>query len=363
MEDLEYAVKEKQTEEHNVITEAIRDRAAVPLSQVVTNIKGYTVFSVPVGVIYRPSEAKIKNAQKKDYLGQAKLIAATDAKDGFTGFTGAEIKKVRLHSIELFLPKQAQEPARSPPTNTTSPMNFKTHAMIKTNIASSRSMRARAQSDAGMNSASVTSAVSSETRREKFQKPFPVKAGSGADREMPKNLPPTPPSEPESGYGNSLQRTRSRSTPARSRSLAARSSGSSTGSSDYAPPVRSRLDTVRDEEDDFGGSQMRRTRSTGGRDRTMNRSLSTRTPRGRREDKEGLDDIYGDYYEEKPLTRTPTTRRPLARAMSRSRASSSSRARSREDEESQRYYSDNDEDDEFEMVTPKRSEITKVSPA
>jgi hypothetical protein len=36
----------------------------------------------------------MKNAQKKDYLGQAKLIAATDARDGFTGFTGAEIKKV-----------------------------------------------------------------------------------------------------------------------------------------------------------------------------------------------------------------------------------------------------------------------------
>lgn len=62
----------------------------------ITNFKGYTVFSVPVGVIYRPSEAKIKNAQKKDYLGQAKLIAATDAKDGFTGFTGAEIKKVHF---------------------------------------------------------------------------------------------------------------------------------------------------------------------------------------------------------------------------------------------------------------------------
>jgi hypothetical protein len=57
-------------------------------------VKGYTVFSVPVGEIYRPSEAKIKNAQKKDYLGEAKLIAATDAKDGFTGFTGAEIKRV-----------------------------------------------------------------------------------------------------------------------------------------------------------------------------------------------------------------------------------------------------------------------------
>jgi hypothetical protein len=40
MDDLEYAVKEKQTEEHNVITEAIKDRAAVPLSQDVTNFRG-----------------------------------------------------------------------------------------------------------------------------------------------------------------------------------------------------------------------------------------------------------------------------------------------------------------------------------
>jgi len=30
MQDLDYAVKEKQTDEHNVISEAIRDRAAVP---------------------------------------------------------------------------------------------------------------------------------------------------------------------------------------------------------------------------------------------------------------------------------------------------------------------------------------------
>ena len=102
MKDLEYALKEKQTEEHTVIDEAIRDRAEVCCHLYTSNRKGYTVFSVPVGVIYRPSEAKIKNAQKKDYLGEAKLIAATDAKDGFTGFTGAEIKKViPIHLIYL----------------------------------------------------------------------------------------------------------------------------------------------------------------------------------------------------------------------------------------------------------------------
>jgi hypothetical protein len=100
MKDLEFALKEKQTEEHTVIDEAIRDKAEVCSHLYTSNRKAYTVFSVPVGVIYRPSEAKIKNAQKKDYLGEAKLIAATDARDGFTGFTGAEIKKViPVHSI------------------------------------------------------------------------------------------------------------------------------------------------------------------------------------------------------------------------------------------------------------------------
>ena len=221
-------------------------------------------------------------------------------------------------------------------------------------------MRARAQSDTGVKS-TVKGADSDETRRDKFQKPFPVKAGTGTDRELPQILPPTPPSEPES-YSTNLQRSRSRSTPARSRSLAVRSSGSSTGSSEYTPPLRSRLDTVRDEEDDVPNTEMRRTKSTGGRgDRGMNRSLSTRTPRGRREDRDDLYDIYGDYYDEKPMTRTLTTRRPLARAntMSRGRGSSSSRNRRQDDEESQRYS--DEEDDEFEMVTPKRSEITKVS--
>ena len=106
MKDLEFALKEKQTEEHNVIDEAIRDQATVDSSFSLSNRQGYTVFSVPVGAIYRPSEAKIKNAQKKDYLGEAKLIAATDAKDGFTGFTGAEIKKVfRIPLTHAYKPR------------------------------------------------------------------------------------------------------------------------------------------------------------------------------------------------------------------------------------------------------------------
>ncbi|KAG1878898.1 hypothetical protein F4604DRAFT_1754786 [Suillus subluteus] len=72
----------KVTDEHDVIDDAIRDRG-----------EGYTVFSIPVGVLYRPSENKLKNSKSKDYLGKAKLVAASDATDAFTEFTG--VKKLK----------------------------------------------------------------------------------------------------------------------------------------------------------------------------------------------------------------------------------------------------------------------------
>lgn len=78
MADMQEARREKQTAEHAVIDEAISDRG-----------DGYTVFSIPVGVLYRPSASKVKNMASKNYLGQAKLVAATDATETFVGFTGA----------------------------------------------------------------------------------------------------------------------------------------------------------------------------------------------------------------------------------------------------------------------------------
>ncbi|KAK0388438.1 hypothetical protein NLU13_4682 [Sarocladium strictum] len=81
MQDLAYAVKEKVVEDHNVIDEAIREEA-----------EGYTVFSIPVGVVYRPNEAKVRNLKTKDYLGKARLVAASDRSNAFTGFAGTEIR-------------------------------------------------------------------------------------------------------------------------------------------------------------------------------------------------------------------------------------------------------------------------------
>jgi hypothetical protein len=55
--------------------------------------QGYTVFSIPVGVVYRPNEAKVRNLQQKDYLGKARLVAASDRSNAFTGFAGTELSK------------------------------------------------------------------------------------------------------------------------------------------------------------------------------------------------------------------------------------------------------------------------------
>ncbi|KAF2712467.1 hypothetical protein K504DRAFT_204817 [Pleomassaria siparia CBS 279.74] len=83
IQDLTFAAKEKVVPDHDVIDEAIREEA-----------EGYTVFSIPVGIVYRPNDAKVKNLKTKDYLGKARLVAASDRANAFTGFAGAEMKKV-----------------------------------------------------------------------------------------------------------------------------------------------------------------------------------------------------------------------------------------------------------------------------
>lgn len=110
MRDLEDARNEKVTEEHNVIDDAIADRG-----------EGYTVFSIPVGVLYRPSENKLRNAKTKDYLGKAKLVAAADSSDAFTTFTGVTRLQqgitptgVRIEMEQQSLSDPNPIPARSP---------------------------------------------------------------------------------------------------------------------------------------------------------------------------------------------------------------------------------------------------------
>ncbi|TRM69182.1 PB1 domain-containing protein [Schizophyllum amplum] len=89
------ARKDKATDEHNVIDDAIADQG-----------QGYTVFSIPVGVLYRPSEKKLKNAATKDYMGKARLVAASDANDITTEFTGAYRLKKGVSPGGIFINRE-----------------------------------------------------------------------------------------------------------------------------------------------------------------------------------------------------------------------------------------------------------------
>lgn len=83
------------------------------------------MFSIPVGVVYRPNEAKVRNLKTKDYLGKARLVAASDRSNAFTGFAGSEIRNVSTSSppacisfayLSLLRPKQKPKTIGRPKT-------------------------------------------------------------------------------------------------------------------------------------------------------------------------------------------------------------------------------------------------------
>ncbi|KAI0827834.1 hypothetical protein BC628DRAFT_1365697 [Trametes gibbosa] len=90
--DMEDARREKATEEHGVIDDAIQDRG-----------EGYTVFSIPVGVLYRPAQKKLDNSKARDFLGKAKLVAAETTNDLFTEFTGVARLKQGITPSGIFV--------------------------------------------------------------------------------------------------------------------------------------------------------------------------------------------------------------------------------------------------------------------
>jgi len=101
--DMEEGRREKATPEHDVIDDAIRERA-----------EGYTVFSIPVGVLYRPSEKKLKNSVTRDYMGKAKLVASSDPNDEDTSFSGAARLKLGISPAGLFVDPDPLDNISSP---------------------------------------------------------------------------------------------------------------------------------------------------------------------------------------------------------------------------------------------------------
>ncbi|KAF8506381.1 hypothetical protein JB92DRAFT_3122153 [Gautieria morchelliformis] len=102
IQNMEEARGEKATEEHDVIDDAIMDFG-----------KGHTVFSIPVGILYRPSENKLKNAVAKDYLGKAKLVAALDPREAYTTFTGVTRLQQGMKPTGAPIDRPASDPGPS----------------------------------------------------------------------------------------------------------------------------------------------------------------------------------------------------------------------------------------------------------
>ncbi|KDN46517.1 hypothetical protein RSAG8_04170, partial [Rhizoctonia solani AG-8 WAC10335] len=182
MVDLIAAQKEKSTPEHDVIDDAIREQG-----------EGYTVFSIPVGVLFRPNPNKIKNLQAKDYLGKARLISRDGSK--YEAFDGVDPNELAFRR-DRPPPTATSDPGRRPELPSKEGANL-----------------GRSSSDLGGTSAprnpvglsrAATTAVSNPTNRPSFEtrrEPEPLARAATTVRPLrtespPRSLRPASPPRP-----------------------------------------------------------------------------------------------------------------------------------------------------------------------
>ncbi|KAF2813687.1 uncharacterized protein BDZ99DRAFT_436098 [Mytilinidion resinicola] len=297
MQDLSFAAKEKVVPDHDVIDEAIREQA-----------EGYTVFSIPVGIVYRPNEAKVKNLKTKDYLGKARLVAASDRNNAFTGFAGSEIK--RMNAGETVSTAKDDRPEDK--------LSYAATNLVKPNLSS----RSRQQSEPPIN------------------------------RNM---FPPTPP--PESETRGKRDSGGSNSAGGMTRAQSVRGAG----------PKPMPLDLGRAAFDQSEKPRLGTQRSASERPRpSRQESLSSRSGAGRRErdvprrrvlsDEEEGDDYPDELYD---MYQQPRSSRP---SVQRSRSMKPQRPMYIDEEEEEDDYEQSSVDEaEFEMVS--RSKTRRRSPA
>jgi hypothetical protein len=60
------------------IEKALKDREETDLGP----------YHIPLSNMFRPQEDNVKAAEKKDYLGKSVVVAGSDSKDDFAGFSG-----------------------------------------------------------------------------------------------------------------------------------------------------------------------------------------------------------------------------------------------------------------------------------
>lgn len=75
-------------------------------------IQTYIPFAVPVGLLYKPAQIKLENAEKVDYLGSSQVIASVSG-DKFIGFSGPKVflalEQLLIDDAMLFLGSKSIE--------------------------------------------------------------------------------------------------------------------------------------------------------------------------------------------------------------------------------------------------------------
>ncbi|RKO90761.1 hypothetical protein BDK51DRAFT_29799, partial [Blyttiomyces helicus] len=85
MQDFDEALRTRPTDnaDFSNIEQAIRLGSRAPES--------LGAYEIPRDLIYRPPVNKMKNAERVDYLGTAKVVAAVEVSDNYAGFSGKEL--------------------------------------------------------------------------------------------------------------------------------------------------------------------------------------------------------------------------------------------------------------------------------
>ena len=137
--DLYLAQKDKMTDEHEVIDQAVLDRG-----------KGYSVFSIPPGVLFRPPEGRLRGPQSADLfsaaekfgLGKINLVGAIKRNNSILLGIIIMVRQLvlqglwteqphyKIHTSSAFLPQRIESIERSPMdmmSQKSSPSNFYRH--------------------------------------------------------------------------------------------------------------------------------------------------------------------------------------------------------------------------------------------
>lgn len=92
IELIQEAIKEREIQDHDVFQEALND------------LENAELFQVPLETLFRPPEVKLKNLQRRDYMGKSQVVAALD-NDKTTDFEGS--RNFKRRSTVFQIPKTA----------------------------------------------------------------------------------------------------------------------------------------------------------------------------------------------------------------------------------------------------------------